>query len=112
MRGEPSGARTTSYGVARLEANQRLASGYFVLHLADCEHLAHAEPGQFVMLRGDWGSDPLLPRAFSLLRVVPGGRAAILVKTVGKGSARLEHTPPGARLYVLGPLGHGFPPPP
>src|SRR5688572_25551676 len=99
------------YAPARLAANQQLESGYFVLHLEGGAHLEAAKPGQFVMLRGEWGTDPLLPRAFSLLRSGPGGRAEILVKAVGKGSRLLERALPGQTLFVLGPLGMGFPPP-
>src|SRR5262249_20304875 len=99
------------YAPARLRENVRLRAGYFVLRIEGCAHAAAAKPGQFVMLRGDWGRDPLLPRAFSLLRTASGGVAEILIKTVGRGSAPLEHALPGARMFVLGPLGHGFPPP-
>jgi dihydroorotate dehydrogenase electron transfer subunit len=98
------------YVSARLAENRPLQAGFFVLSIEGCEALEKATPGQFVMLRGDWGRDPLLPRAFSLLRTRPG-RAEILVKTVGRGSALLEHAPAGSRLFVLGPLGHGFPAP-
>jgi dihydroorotate dehydrogenase electron transfer subunit len=97
------------YVEARLRENVRLRAGFFVLRIEGCA--PGATPGQFVMLRGDWGRDPLLPRAFSLLRMAPGNVAKILIKTVGKGSALLEHSLPGARMFVLGPLGHGFPPP-
>jgi dihydroorotate dehydrogenase electron transfer subunit len=64
------------------------------------------------MLRGDWGRDPLLPRAFSLLEVGIGGkpgRADVLVKTAGRGTALLEKAAPGVRLSLLGPLGRPFP---
>ena len=73
--------------------------------------LAEAKPGQFVMIRGDWERDPLLPRAFSLMAVGPGGQADILAKTVGRGTAMLERALPGAHLNVLGPLGSTFPDP-
>jgi dihydroorotate dehydrogenase electron transfer subunit len=68
------------------------------------------------MLRGRaWGSDPLLPRAFSLLDVAPGGprgsRAELLIKTTGKASRLLEHALPGAEFSMLGPLGTSFPEP-
>src|SRR5689334_1131505 len=99
------------YFPARLLANESLASGYFVLRLGDCEPLADAQPGQFVMLRGEWGCDPLLPRAFSLLRTRQGGVVDILGKTVGKASALLEHAQRGARFFLLGPLGVGYPAP-
>jgi dihydroorotate dehydrogenase electron transfer subunit len=99
------------YFDARILENQSLGAGYFVLKLVGCESLAEAKPGQFVMLRGDWERDPLLPRAFSLMSVGPGGTAEILAKTVGRGTALLERSLPGARLGVLGPLGSNFPDP-
>jgi dihydroorotate dehydrogenase electron transfer subunit len=99
------------YFDARITENRSLGGGYFVLRLGSCESLAGARPGQFVMIRGDWERDPLLPRAFSLMSVGPGGRADILAKTVGRGTALLERALPGARLGVLGPLGSNFPEP-
>ncbi len=63
------------------------------------------------MIRGAWGRDPLLPRAFSLLSAGRGGTAEILAKTVGRGTALLERALPGAELDVLGPLGNSFPEP-
>lgn len=99
------------YFDARIVENRSLGGGYYVLRLGDCESLADARPGQFVMIRGDWERDPLLPRAFSLMSVGPGGRADVLAKTVGRGTALLERTLSGARLAVLGPLGSSFPEP-
>src|SRR5215813_15171812 len=99
------------YFAARIAENRPLGAGYFVLRMADCESLSAAKPGQFVMIRGDWGLDPLLPRAFSLMSVGPGGRAEILAKTVGRGTALLERALPGAEVDVLGPLGTSFPAP-
>jgi dihydroorotate dehydrogenase electron transfer subunit len=64
------------------------------------------KPGQFVMVRGDWGTDPILPRAFSLVEV--GEKGAILVREVGKGTKRLKEMRPGDKLGVLGPGGQGF----
>jgi|SRR5579862_2868573 len=99
------------YFDARLAENRSLGGGYFVLRLAGCESLADAKPGQFVMIRGNWERDPLLPRAFSLMSVGPDGRAEVLAKTVGRGTAMLERSLPGAHLNVLGPLGTTFPEP-
>lgn len=99
------------YFAARIAENRSLGAGYFVLRLADCDSLTAAKPGQFVMIRGDWERDPLLPRAFSLMAVGPGGRADVLAKTVGRGTALLERALPGAHLGVLGPLGSSFPDP-
>jgi len=99
------------YFDAKIQENRSLGGGYFVLALAGCESLAEARPGQFVMVRGDWERDPLLPRAFSLMSAGPDGRAEILAKTVGRGTALLERSGPGTRLSVLGPLGSSFPAP-
>lgn len=97
---------------ATLVENRPLGSHSFLLKLEGCAALAEALPGQFVMLRGrDWGTDPLLPRAFSLLAVHRDGIAELLVKAVGKATGRMERAAPGSRFQVLGPLGNWFPEP-
>ncbi len=96
---------------ARVTAREDLAPGYFVLRLGGCAALAGAQPGQFVMMRGDWGRDPLLPRAISLLEVSADGSAAVLVKSVGRGTGLLSRLEAGATLKLLGPLGNAFPAP-
>ncbi len=95
---------------ARVLANRALAPGLFVLELADCEPLVGCLPGQFVMVRGEWGRDPLLPRAFSLLSA-RHGKCELLIKALGRGSRLLERSAVGATLQLLGPLGRPFPVP-
>ena len=99
------------YFEAEILENRDLGGDYFVLVLGGCPSLAEARPGQFVMLRGDWGRDPLLPRAFSLLSVGSGGTAQVLAKTVGRGTDLLQRSMPGAIVSILGPLGSSFPAP-
>jgi dihydroorotate dehydrogenase electron transfer subunit len=97
---------------ATLARTTRLAPHTHRLQLAGCRALVDAAPGQFVMLRGeDWGTDPLLGRAFSILGVSDDGVLDLLVKVVGKASARLAQAAIGDGFQVLGPLGTGFPPP-
>jgi dihydroorotate dehydrogenase electron transfer subunit len=96
------------YFAATLAENQVVGPHTFVLHLDGCAPLVDMLPGQFVMLRGEWGRDPLLPRAFSVQGVRPDGICEILVKTHGRGTALLEAARPGQRFQVLGPLGTGF----
>lgn len=67
-------------------------------------------PGQFVMLRGPWDTDPLLARAFSILSLSMG-RLELVIQAVGRATRRLVSLPMGATVSVLGPLGNGFPPP-
>lgn len=94
-----------------LADNVALGPGTFVLRFAGCDFLAGTLPGQFVMLRPtDWGTDPLLPRAFSVLDV-RGAEVDILVKATGKASRLIERALPGSRMGLLGPLGTGFPEP-
>jgi dihydroorotate dehydrogenase electron transfer subunit len=99
------------YFDARIIENRALGNGYFVIRLGGCDSLASSRPGQFMMLRGDWGRDPLLPRPMSLLSVAPEGRADLLGRAVGRGTKLLEAALPGTRVSVLGPLGNGFPDP-
>ena len=99
------------YFDARIIENRALGNGYYALRLGGCESLAGSRAGQFIMLRGDWGRDPLLPRPMSLLSVAPEGRADLLAKAVGRGTRLLEAAPPGTKVAVLGPLGNGFPEP-
>ncbi|MDD5307244.1 MAG: dihydroorotate dehydrogenase electron transfer subunit [Deltaproteobacteria bacterium] len=91
--------------VARVEEVRVLAPGYALLRFS-AERPIEARPGQFAMVRGDWGTAPLLPRAFSLVEA--GERAAILVRVVGEGTRRLAKLLPGDSLTVLSPCGKGF----
>jgi dihydroorotate dehydrogenase electron transfer subunit len=77
------------------------------------------EPGQFVMLspgplESAWRSDPLLPRPMAVYRQRGAGAEPvieILFKRHGRGTALLAACTPGARVGIVGPLGHGFPAP-
>ena len=64
------------------------------------------DPGQFAMVRGDFGTDPILPRAFSLVEA--GEVGAILVRAVGKATRLLAAMRRGDPLSFLGPLGNCF----
>ncbi len=95
---------------ATVAANRPLTGGYFVLELvtAEANPIAEAQPGQFVMLRGEWGRDLLNGRAFSVLQVIDEHRFCVLLKVFGRGTALLQAMDVGDRLTVTGPLGHGF----
>jgi dihydroorotate dehydrogenase electron transfer subunit len=93
---------------------------YRILRAVDAEHVDGGEagvwtpePGQFAMLTagerwgGGDGERPYLPRAFSIARLI-GGESQFLLEDVGPGTQRLCELRAGARLWALGPLGHGF----
>lgn len=90
-------------------ASKEVGKDIFLVTLAGCQALVGCKPGQFVMLHGDWGRDPLLPRAFSILSVRPNGELALLVKAAGRATTLLSRAKIGEVFSVLGPLGVGFP---
>ncbi len=109
---------TPSQFQARVVGHEPLRGGYFLLELqsrpdaADPAPLAGVVPGQFVMLRGEWGRDPINPRAFSVLDADASGRFRVLLKAYGRGTGRLCAMDEGERVTVTGPLGRGhFAPP-
>jgi dihydroorotate dehydrogenase electron transfer subunit len=94
----------------RVAARAELSPTCFRLTLSTPE-VIDAVPGQFGMLACGDTFDPLLRRAFSLAGVVRRvGRTEVelLIKEVGRGTARLRRTVVGAELRLLAPLGNGF----
>ncbi len=95
--------------------NEQLGA-YRVLRVADPDGRA-PQPGQFSMLAAveRWGAGederPFVPRAFSVARV-RDGEAHYLLEDVGPGTRRLCELRAGEEVWVLGPLGRGFSPPP
>ena len=93
------------YIETKITESTLLGAGYAYLRFAGGRPI-EGEPGQFVMVRGDFGNDPILPRAFSL--VESGDVGAILVRDVGKATRLLTAMRVGDPLFVLGPLGNRF----
>jgi len=96
---------------------RREHGAYVVLEVEDPDG-PPPRPGQFHMLGaaerwgGGDGERPFLPRAFSVLRAPAPGRLEFLLEVVGPGTARLAELGSGDGLWLLGPLGVGFSPPP
>jgi dihydroorotate dehydrogenase electron transfer subunit len=66
-----------------------------------------AAPGQFLMIRTNDLTHPLLRRPFSLHNS-DGKNIEIFYQVVGRGTALLSRKQPGDHLDILGPLGRGF----
>ncbi|MEM9462368.1 MAG: hypothetical protein AAGF11_49930 [Myxococcota bacterium] len=67
---------------AHVVNNRALRGGYVMLSLqgpVDPAPLEAVVPGQFVMLRGEWGRDLINPRAFSVLDADADGRFSVLL---------------------------------
>jgi dihydroorotate dehydrogenase electron transfer subunit len=97
-------------------AMEALGEVYRLLRVSDPD-CPDPEPGQFAMLAAAerWGGGrderPYLPRAFSIARH-RDGESQFLLEDVGPGTRRLSELRAGDGLWVLGPLGTGFTPPP
>jgi dihydroorotate dehydrogenase electron transfer subunit len=68
-------------------------------------------PGQFVMIRGWQGTDPLLPRPFAIYSWESSGGKDVLqivYKIVGRGTVILSGLHRGDEIQINGPLGNGF----
>ena len=88
-------------------SQKRIADRHFIIELESPRIARSAKPGQFVQVRLDESSDPLLPRPFSFLDASKKS-FRILYQVVGKGTLLMSEKKPGDRLLVLGPLGNGF----
>jgi len=64
-------------------------------------------PGQFVNIRVNDSTNPLLRRPFSICNV-EGDYIYILFNIYGEGTKLLAHKKQGDTIDILGPLGHGF----
>jgi len=93
-------------------ANIPAGAGYYRIRLSCHRQYATARPGQFVMVRFPEQVDPLLPRPFSIHRLIKSAGVTteleLLYKVVGKGTHVLSLRQPGDHLSLTGPLGRGF----
>ncbi len=92
----------------RIDSNEQIAEGLFLLKFVSPSIAAEARPGQFLNIRTVRGWEPLLlRRPFSISRV-SGTSVQILFGAVGKGTKILSMQRPGDLIDILGPLGTPF----
>lgn len=101
----------------RILENVRIARDTYLMRLDDPMMAAAIRPGQFLMVRPEAGTRPLLGRPFALYdvtRAAAGEPVAVefVYQVVGRGTAALAVMHPGGYVRVWGPLGNGFGPPP
>lgn len=97
---------------ARIVTNSRYRGDYFQLIVAAPLIADRVQPGQFVHLQLPDPERFVLRRPFSVCDADPGtGLVTVLYKCVGQGTDYLSRLPAGQVVSLLGPLGHGFPPP-
>lgn len=94
--------------------SNRVISEKCHLMKVETEKVLDYKPGQFIMVRGWKGFDPLLPRPFAIYNWREEEGRPILsfvFKVVGRGTSILSGLREGDRVQVNGPLGNGFSPP-
>src|SRR3989442_16027767 len=93
--------------------NVDIGGGSWLLEFDATAVVSDMRPAQFFMI-GVPGSDVLLRRPFSVCGLPgtfadgPSGAVQVLYRVYGRGTKLLSSMGIGARLHVLGPLGHGF----
>ena len=97
---------------AKVLFNKKVGSSYFRIGLTCHNGYAKAKPGQFIMLHQPKQNTSLLPRPFSIHRlIITNGRIQgieLLFKVVGGCTEKLSKYRKGDYLDILGPLGRGF----
>ena len=92
---------------ATIIQTRRISSDVSLITL-ECKEIAStAKPGNFVNVKVNGATQPLLRRPFSI-HDVRGSLIDLMVKSVGPGSALFCNTPEGSSVMVLGPLGNSF----
>ena len=91
----------------RIVSREQRAEGLFALSLDAREIARMTRPGQFLNIRIDHETSPLLRRPFSVSRV-EGDTLEILFNVVGRGTEILAGKRVGDELNILGPLGVPF----
>lgn len=97
--------------------HEQLAKGTFRVRLECPEIARQAVPGQFVMIREPFRSDPMLGRPFALYDTYldangqPAGIDVVFL-VVGKMTSLMSTWRVGDSAEIWGPLGNGFPAPP
>ncbi|MDD5119736.1 MAG: dihydroorotate dehydrogenase electron transfer subunit [Candidatus Omnitrophica bacterium] len=92
---------------ARIISNKRLTGNYWNLEFSSSQIARYARPGQFVNIRVNQGTDPLLRRPISI-HAVKGSKIKLIYEVVGKGTLALSERKPQETLDLIGPLGKGF----
>ena len=111
MAGEAGAPGSILLQDARIDANESLPGGHYLLRLTAPDIAARARPGQFVHLR--CGPDLPMRRPLSILRATAhSGQIELLYKAVGAGTRQLTGRLRGETISVLGPIGRPFSPDP
>ena len=91
---------------ATVRFQEKLAEGIYSMWI-ETELAAYGKPGQFLSLYSKDGAR-LLPRPISLCEVEEGA-FRIVYRVVGEGTREFSGYQAGDPIWIMGPLGNGFP---
>lgn len=89
--------------ISNLEVNPR----HFLMEIKAPSIAKNAKAGQFVTIRCDDATSPLLRRPFSF-HMINGSSFSVLYEVLGRGTRILASKKSGEKIDLLGPLGNGF----
>jgi len=96
-------------GLAEIKLNQKVGPEHFLMRVYAPELVRLAKPGQFVHVRVNDVTDPLLRRPISLHGIdYQRGTVSLLYQVAGRGTRLLSELQAGAEADIMGPLGRGF----
>ena len=94
---------------ALILSHEPLIAGVFQLVVKSPAIAAQCVPGQFLMLRQPWWTDPFLRRPLSIAGADgERGTVTLIYRVVGHGTELMAAARVGDVLDLLGPLGRGF----
>lgn len=97
-------------GLMEITSQSEIANGIYELKMRGELAARMRNPGQFLHIKVNSGSDPLLRRPISICDVdEESNEVTMIYRVEGAGTKALADKTPGMMLDVLGPLGHGFP---
>lgn len=91
----------------KIISNQKLSGNYWLLEFESGLIAKRACPGQFLEVKVNFQSDPLLRRPISI-HGVSGAKVKLIYAVVGRGTQILSGKKPNELLDIIGPLGNGF----
>lgn len=91
-------------------SQEKIAMNVYELILKGTELAKLASQGQFLHIKVNAGSDPLLRRPISIAQIdKEKGQLTVIYRAEGRGTSLLGLKQAGELISVLGPLGNGFP---
>ena len=100
---------TRLFETVKVISNETVAAGVYSMMVYAPATVRSARPGQFVHLKLNQLTAPLLRRPLSIAGANPGtGEMLLIYRVVGEGTELLSRVLPGGELDSLGPLGTSF----